>query len=140
MHMQGEPLSMQQQPVYEDVVQEVTAFLRHRIEACTTLGVAHRNLVLDPGFGFGKTARHNLQLLNRLDQLRTLGHPILVGLSRKALIGQIVGRPVGERLAGSVALAAIAAMRGAVIFRVHDVAETRDAVWLCTAVIEEQFE
>ena len=140
MHMQGEPLSMQQQPVYEDVVQEVTAFLRHRIEACTTLGVAHRNLVLDPGFGFGKTARHNLQLLNRLDQLRTLGHPILVGLSRKALIGQIVGRPVGERLAGSVALAAIAAMRGAVIFRVHDVAETRDAVRLCTAVIEEQFE
>lgn len=140
MHMQGEPVSMQGQPAYNDVVEEVSVFLRHRIEACTRLGVAQRNLVLDPGFGFGKTAQHNLQLLNRLDKLKQLDCPLLVGLSRKSLIGDVLGRPVDDRLAGSVALATIAAMRGAVIFRVHDVAQTYDAVRLCTAVIKEQFE
>ena len=140
MHMQGEPQSMQQQPHYIDVVDEVRAFLAQRIDACTKLGVARRNLVIDPGFGFGKTPRHNLQLLNRLDQLQLLKCPVLVGLSRKSLIGHVVKRPVGERLAGSLALAAIAAQRGAVIFRVHDVRETTDVVRLCTAVIQEQFE
>jgi len=131
---------MQEQPSYVDVIDEVSAFLRQRIEACTRLGVAHRNLVLDPGFGFGKTAQHNLILLNRLERLREFACPILVGLSRKSLIGKILGRPLDERVAGSVALAVIAAMRGAVIFRVHDVAASSDAVRLCTAVIEEQFE
>jgi len=140
MHMRGEPESMQEQPSYVDVIDEVSAFLRQRIEACTRLGVAHRNLVLDPGFGFGKTAQHNLILLNRLERLREFACPILVGLSRKSLIGKILGRPLDERVAGSVALAVIAAMRGAVIFRVHDVAASSDAVRLCTAVIEEQFE
>jgi len=140
MHMRGEPESMQEQPSYVDVIEEVSAFLRQRIEACTRLGVAHRNLVLDPGFGFGKTVQHNLILLNRLERLREFACPILVGLSRKSLIGKILGRPLDERVAGSVALAVIAAMRGAVIFRVHDVAASSDAVRLCTAVIEEQFE
>ncbi|MDB6060510.1 MAG: dihydropteroate synthase [Verrucomicrobiaceae bacterium] len=140
MHMQGEPSSMQQAPAYADVVADVMAFLTQRIEACTKLGVARRNLVIDPGFGFGKSAQHNLQLLNRLDQLQSLHCPILVGLSRKSLIGQVLKRPVSERLAGSLALAAIAAMRGAVIFRVHDVRETADAVRLCTSVFKEQVE
>jgi dihydropteroate synthase len=140
MHMQGEPASMQQQPHYIDVVAEVAAFLSQRIDACTKLGVARRNLLIDPGFGFGKTAHHNLQLLNRLHQLQALRAPIVVGLSRKSVIGQVLKRPVAERLAGSLALAAIAAMRGAVIFRVHDVRETTDVVRLCTAVIKEQVE
>lgn len=140
MHMQGEPDSMQQQPHYVDVVAEVRAFLAQRIDDCTKLGVARRNLVIDPGFGFGKTTQHNLQLLNRLSELQSLECPVLVGLSRKSLIGQVLKRPVGERLAGSLALAAIAALRGAVIFRVHDVRETTDVVRLCTAVIKEQVE
>jgi dihydropteroate synthase len=140
MHMQGEPDLMQQQPRYNDVVAEVEAFLSQRIESCTKLGVGRRNLVIDPGFGFGKTAHHNLQLLNRLDQLKSLQCPLLVGLSRKSLIGHVLKRPVAERLAGSLALAAIAAMRGAVIFRVHDVRETTDVVRLCTAVMKEQVE
>jgi dihydropteroate synthase len=140
MHMQGEPDSMQQQPRYTDVVAEVTAFLAQRIEACTKLGVARRNILIDPGFGFGKTVEHNLQLLNRLDQLQELHCPLLVGLSRKSLIGNVLKRPVAERLAGSLALATIAALRGAVIFRVHDVRETVDAVRLCAAVTKEQVE
>lgn len=140
MHMQGEPDSMQQQPQYADVVAEVTAFLAQRIEACTKLGVARRNILVDPGFGFGKTVQHNLQLLNRLDQLQALHCPLLVGLSRKSLIGNVLRRPVADRLAGSLALATIAALRGAVIFRVHDVRETIDVVRLCTAVMKEQVE
>jgi dihydropteroate synthase len=140
MHFRGEPVAMQHNPQYGDVVTEVREFLAQRIEACTKLGVARRNLVIDPGFGFGKTARHNLQLLNRLDLLRSLDCPVLVGLSRKSLIGHVLNRPVTERLAGSLALAAIAAMRGAVIFRVHDVRETTDVVRLCTAVMKEQVE
>src|SRR5690606_30414240 len=124
MHMQGEPVVMQQGPRYDNVVAEVQEFLRQRIEACTRLGIARRNLVLDPGFGFGKSAQHNLQLLNQLDQLQSLQCPLLVGLSRKSVIDHVLQRPVGERMAGSLALATIAAMRGAIIFRVHDVRET----------------
>src|SRR5690606_4624626 len=97
-----------------------------------------RNIVLDPGFGFGKTVDHNLTLLNRLDRLEALGFPLLVGLSRKSMIGQITGRPVEQRLAGSLALAAIAVMKGAVIIRVHDVRETADVVRLCHAVAQER--
>ena len=138
MHMQGEPRSMQQNPQYGNVIAEVCDFLAQRIEACTKLGIARRNIVIDPGFGFGKTAQHNLQLLNRLEQLHTLHCPLLVGLSRKALIGHVLKRPLEERLAGSLALAAMAVQRGAAIFRVHDVRETSDLVRLCTAVIKEQ--
>lgn len=138
MHMRGEPVSMQVDPHYVDVVAEVRDFLLRRIEACTKLGIARRNIVIDPGFGFGKTVQHNLQLLNRLEQLQALGYPVLVGLSRKSLIGAVLKRPVVERLAGSLALAALAAQRGAVIFRVHDVRETNDVIRLCTAVMKEQ--
>ena len=138
MHMRGEPASMQIDPHYDDVVAEVRDFLVRRIEACTKLGIARRNIVIDPGFGFGKTAQHNLQLLNRLEQLQVLGCPVLVGLSRKSLIGAVLRRPVAERLAGSLALVAMALQRGAVIFRVHDVRETSDVIRLCTAVMKEQ--
>jgi dihydropteroate synthase len=138
MHMQGDPDTMQDNPTYSDVVTEVRHFLTLRIAACTKLGIARRNIVIDPGFGFGKTAVHNLQLLNRLEQLQTLDCPVLVGLSRKSLIGQVLGRPVGERLAGSLALAAAAVARGAVIIRAHDVRETADVVRLCAAIQQER--
>lgn len=137
MHMRGEPGTMQDHPEYADVVADVRHFLTLRIAACTKLGIARRNIVVDPGFGFGKTAVHNLQLLNRLGQLQALDCPVLVGLSRKSLIGQVLGRPVEERLAGSLALAAAAVARGAVIIRAHDVRETVDVVRLCAAVQQE---
>lgn len=137
MHFRGEPADMQRDPQYVDVVGEVVDFLHQRVEACTKLGIARRNIVLDPGFGFGKNAEHNLTLLNRLEQLQALGFPLLVGLSRKSLIGKVLGRPLEQRLAGSLALAAIATMRGAAIIRVHDVRETVDVVRLCAAVRAE---
>jgi dihydropteroate synthase len=136
MHMRGEPAVMQNSPQYRDVVEEVTAYLRQRVDACTKLGMARRNIVLDPGFGFGKSVEHNLTLLNRLEQLQELGFPLLVGLSRKSLIGHVLGRPIEERLAGSLASAAIAVMKGAVIIRAHDVRETADVVRMCTAVFQ----
>jgi dihydropteroate synthase len=130
-HMQGEPLSMQRRPDYGDVVAEVRAFLAERVAAATAAGIGRDRLVLDPGFGFGKTLEHNLALLSRLDETTSDGLPILAGMSRKSMLGAITGRPVGERLGASVAAALIAAERGARILRVHDVAETRDAlaVW-----------
>jgi dihydropteroate synthase len=137
MHMGGEPASMQIDPHYNDVVVEVRDFLAQRIEACSKLGIARRNIVIDPGFGFGKTAQHNLQLLNQLEQMHALHCPLLVGLSRKSLIGAVLKRPLEERLAGSLALAAMAMQRGAVIFRVHDVRETSDVIRLCHAVSKE---
>lgn len=140
MHMQGEPEVMQDSPHYIDVVAEVRGFLAQRLEACTRMGIAHRNILLDPGFGFGKSPQHNLALLNRLDQLRGLGCPLLVGLSRKSLIGHVLGRPVAERLAGSLALAAVAVLRGASIIRAHDVRETADVARLCAAVMTETVE
>ena len=139
MHMRGEPGTMQQLADYDDVVADVKKFLQQRVEACTRLGVARRNLLLDPGFGFSKNAAHNLTLLNRLPELAALGFPLLVGLSRKSLIDHVLGRPVQQRLAGSLALAVMAALKGALILRVHDVRETADAVRLCTAVTREQF-
>lgn len=138
MHMRGEPGTMQQLTDYDDVVADVGQFLQQRVEACTRLGLARRNLLIDPGFGFSKSAEQNLILLNRLPELAALGFPVLVGLSRKSLIGQVLGRPVEERLAGSLALAVIAALKGALIMRVHDVRETADALRLCTAVTREQ--
>jgi dihydropteroate synthase len=134
MHMRGEPENMQQLTDYDDLLGDICHYLLERVEACTKLGVARRNIVLDPGFGFSKTADQNLTLLNRLPQLVALGFPVLVGLSRKSLIGHVLGRAVDERLAGSLALAAIALQKGALIVRVHDVKETMDVVRLWTAV------
>jgi dihydropteroate synthase len=138
MHMQGEPATMQQAPAYADVVGEVKSFLAGRARACEAAGVARERIVLDPGFGFGKTVAHNLALLRALPELAALGYPVLAGLSRKstigALIGQERGREAGERLAGSLAAALAAVARGAAIVRVHDVRETVDALKVWRAV------
>jgi dihydropteroate synthase len=131
MHMQGEPLTMQQQPNYLDVVGEVSEFLDARVAAALAGGIGQERLVLDPGFGFGKTLEHNLQLLRHLGRLTIAGLPLLAGMSRKTMLGQITGRPVGERMPASIAAALFAAQRGAAILRVHDVGPTCDAlrVW-----------
>ncbi|PKM22926.1 MAG: dihydropteroate synthase [Gammaproteobacteria bacterium HGW-Gammaproteobacteria-14] len=134
MHMQGDPQSMQQAPTYQDVVVEVMAFLQQRIDACVRGGIPLHRLVLDPGFGFGKNDAHNLALLSGLPRLAQAGLPLLAGLSRKSMIGRLTGRPVDQRLIGSVALALLAAERGASILRVHDVAETVDALRLLQAL------
>ncbi len=128
MHMQGEPSTMQNAPAYRDVVAEVRGYLAGRIAQCLAAGIAPEAICVDPGFGFGKTSEHNLALLVALEEFAALGVPLAVGLSRKSLAGALTGRAVGERLAGSVALAAIAASRGARLVRAHDVAETLDAV------------
>jgi dihydropteroate synthase len=131
MHKQGQPQTMQQAPQYRDVVDEVDAYLRARIAVAESAGIARSRLVIDPGFGFGKTLEHNLALLRELDRVAAAGVPVLAGLSRKSMIGALTGREVGDRVFGSVAAALIAAQRGAAILRVHDVAATRDAlaVW-----------
>lgn len=134
MHMQGEPRSMQDNPEYGDVVAEVGAFLRARIEACAAVGIPRERLLVDPGFGFGKTLAHNLTLLRRLDELGALGVPLLVGLSRKSMIGKALDLPVDGRLYASVALALIAVQNGARVVRVHDVRATRDAIRMYEAV------
>jgi dihydropteroate synthase len=129
MHMQGQPQSMQQAPHYEDVLAEVSGFLRTRAADAVAAGVARERICIDPGYGFGKTAAHNLTLLARQDELQSeVGLPLLAGLSRKSTIGQITGRPVEQRMAGSLGAALVAAERGARIIRVHDVAETVDAL------------
>lgn len=131
MHMQGEPLTMQQNPTYVDVVGEVREFLAQRVVAAVTGGIARERLVIDPGFGFGKTLEQNLDLLRHLDVISSDGLPVLAGMSRKSMIGAVTGRPVVQRLSGSLAAAVLAVQRGACILRVHDVAETKDAlaVW-----------
>jgi dihydropteroate synthase len=134
MHMQGRPRTMQAAPRYGDVVQDVHHFLVERLRACEIAGIDRSRLVIDPGFGFGKTLDHNLDLLARLAEFSREGLPVLAGLSRKSMIGQLTGRPAGERLAGSVALAALAVERGASIIRAHDVAATVDAVRIATAL------
>ena len=134
MHMQGEPRTMQRAPQYTDVVAEVHAFLRERVGACRAAGIADERLVLDPGFGFGKTLEHNLTLLRHLEELRIDGLPILAGLSRKSMIGTITGKLSRERVHGSVAAALIAAQNGARILRVHDVAATVDALKVLAAL------
>jgi dihydropteroate synthase len=136
MHMQGGPQTMQQAPAYVDVVAEVKAFLRQRVGACQAAGIARARIVIDPGFGFGKTLQHNLALLRALPEFAALGLPVLAGLSRKSMLGSITGRPVAERLAGSITLAALAAERGARIIRAHDVPQTVDAVRIVTALRE----
>jgi dihydropteroate synthase len=135
MHMQGTPQDMQAQPVYQDVVAEVIAFLRERIEALEAAGVARERVTIDPGFGFGKTVEHNVALLRSINRMESeLGLPVLAGLSRKSMIGALTGRPVEQRLAGSLGGALAAVAQGARIVRVHDVAETVDAirVWNAT--------
>ncbi|MBV9361093.1 MAG: dihydropteroate synthase [Betaproteobacteria bacterium] len=131
MHMKGEPATMQREPYYDDVVREVRAFLHERLQACRAAGIGDERLVIDPGFGFGKTVEHNLTLLAHLEEFRDLGAPLLAGLSRKSTLGKLTGRPVDERLAGSLTMALLALQGGATILRVHDVKETCDviAVW-----------
>ena len=136
MHMQGEPRTMQVEPRYTDVVREVREFLENRLEACERAGIAPERIAIDPGFGFGKTLAHNLALLKALAQLGRPEVPVLVGLSRKAMLGTILGKPTAERLHGSVALATVAVLNGARIVRAHDVAETVDAVKVAAAVLE----
>lgn len=134
MHMQGEPRSMQEAPRYDDVVAEVREFLRARTAACGRAGIPHERICVDPGIGFGKTPAHNLALLARLAEIAGDGPPVLVGVSRKSLVGIITGRPPGERLAGSIAFAALAVANGAAIIRAHDVAATVDAVRVACAL------
>ena len=134
MHMQGSPGTMQQRPSYDDVVAEVKAFLRERIETVRAAGIALERIVVDPGFGFGKTLEHNLELLRHLRQFESLGVPLLAGWSRKSSLGMITGKPADDRLAASIAAALIAAQNGAAILRVHDVAATRDALRVLAAV------
>jgi dihydropteroate synthase len=134
MHMQGAPATMQQAPHYEDVVGEVAAFLAARAAAAAAAGVARDRIVVDPGFGFGKTAAHNLELLRNLPRMAVSGLPVLAGLSRKSTLGTLTGRPADERMPASIAAALLAAQRGATILRVHDVAATRDALAVWRAV------
>jgi dihydropteroate synthase len=134
VHMQGEPATMQRAPHYGDVVAEVRAFLSARVAACAAAGIGAGRVLIDPGFGFGKTLEHNLTLLRRLAELTCADAALLVGLSRKALLGTLTGRPATERSAGSVALAVLAARSGARIIRAHDVAATLDALKVVAAV------
>lgn len=132
MHMQGDPRTMQAAPTYADVAREVHGFLLARAAACEAAGIARERIALDPGFGFGKTQGHNLELLRALPALAASGYPVLVGLSRKTLLGQITGRPVDQRMPASIAVALAGVARGALLLRVHDVRETSDALrtWL----------
>lgn len=134
MHMQGTPGTMQQYPGYGDVVAEVKAFLLERVRAARDAGIASERIAVDPGFGFGKTLEHNLELLRHLRDFDALGVPVLAGWSRKSSLGKITGRPAADRLAASIAAALIAAQNGARILRVHDVAATRDALSVLAAV------
>lgn len=133
MHMQGQPETMQQRPEYTDVVAQVLDFFMARIDACLAAGIAKEQILLDPGFGFGKTLEHNFQLLKKLELFHSLGCPLLAGLSRKSMLGSVTDKAVDQRLAGSLAAAVIAAMQGAKILRVHDVAETVDALKIVQA-------
>jgi dihydropteroate synthase len=134
MHMKGEPGTMQENPVYRDVVQEVRDFLRARVAAAEQAGIARDRIVVDPGFGFGKTLEHNLALLRALGEFRSLGVALMAGLSRKAMLGRLTGREPRDRVHGSVAAALLAVQNGAQIVRVHDVAATRDALAVWNAV------
>lgn len=138
MHMQGSPATMQDAPTYDDVVEEVASFLKYRSEQCVAAGISRNQIILDPGFGFGKTLEHNLRLLNNLDQLQHSGLPVLLGTSRKSMIEHVLGRPVDERLAGGLATVAVGVMKGACLFRVHDVKETVDVVRMTEAVLNER--
>jgi dihydropteroate synthase len=135
MHMLGTPRSMQDDPRYDDVVSEVKAFLQERLAFAVAEGVPEERVMLDPGIGFGKTVEHNLELLRRLDEIVALGRPVVIGLSRKAFLGRITGREAGERAVATAAANALALERGASVFRVHDVAETLDALNVTAATL-----
>ncbi|MCH8538741.1 MAG: dihydropteroate synthase [Alkalimonas sp.] len=135
MHMQGEPRTMQQQPEYQDVVEDVLQFFLERMQACTQAGILSEQILLDPGFGFGKTLAQNYQLLQQFDRFKQLQRPLLAGMSRKSMIGQLLDVPVSERLAGSLACATISAMKGAAIIRVHDVKATVEAIKVAQATL-----
>lgn len=137
MHMQGSPATMQDAPDYDDVLDDVGSFLRQRVSACKNAGIGNDRIILDPGFGFGKTVEHNLRLLNNLSRLHSMGLPLLVGTSRKTMIDHVLGRPVDQRLAGGLATVALGVQQGAQIFRVHDVRETVDVVRMTEAVLKE---
>jgi dihydropteroate synthase len=138
MHMQGSPRTMQDDPRYDDVVDDVRAFLAERIEVAVAAGVAERDIWIDPGIGFGKTVEHNLELLGRLEELRELGRPIVIGTSRKRFLGSLTGREVDDRLGGSVASNVLALAAGADVFRVHDVAELRQALDVAAVLLARQ--
>jgi dihydropteroate synthase len=138
MHMQGEPRTMQQNPQYQNVVADIKVFFKSRIKAAISAGIKKEHILIDPGFGFGKSLQHNLSLLKHLAQFSELGHPVLVGMSRKSMIGLVTGKEVTQRLAGSIAVATIAALNGAQIIRVHDVAATVDALKMVEAVTQAE--
>ena len=135
MHMHGEPRTMQIDPRYDDVVDDVRAFLQERMAYAIREGVSEERIMLDPGIGFGKTGAHNLELLRRIDEIVALGRPVVIGTSRKSFLGAITGRDVDERLAGTIATNVLAYERGASVFRVHDVAPVRDALAVAAATL-----
>jgi len=134
MHMKGEPRTMQSNPQYDDVVEEVKDFLQHRIDVCVDAGIARDRIIIDPGFGFGKTLQHNLLLIKNLEKFKALGAALLVGVSRKSMIGAILEQPVNDRMIGSISLAMLSLWLGADVLRVHDVAPTIDALKIFNAV------
>ncbi len=134
MHMQGTPRTMQESPVYDDVVEDVKAFLAERLDLALSMGVAEEGVWLDPGIGFGKTLEHNLELLRRLEELRELARPLVVGTSRKSFIGKVDGSDVGDRIGGTIASSILAAAAGADVLRVHDVAEIKQALAVAAAI------
>lgn len=138
MHMQGQPETMQQQPKYEHVVQEVKTFLLERVQQCEEAGIKSENIAIDPGFGFGKSLAHNLSLMKYLHEICELGFPVLVGVSRKSMIGAVLDADTSQRFAGSLALASIALWQGCSILRVHDVRATADAVKMISAVMKSK--
>jgi dihydropteroate synthase len=138
MHMQGTPRTMQQNPVYGDVVQDVKEFFAERIEIAVKAGISTKQIILDPGIGFGKLLGHNLTLLARLRELATFRRPLMVGVSRKSFIGQVLGRSVNDRLFGTAAAVAVAVAQGAALVRVHDVAEMKDVVRMVWAIVSCQ--
>ena len=138
MHMQGDPGTMQKAPCYDDVVGDVYRFLQDRVDVCVQAGLRRDRVLIDPGFGFGKSLEHNLSLMRNLSRFAESGYPLVVGVSRKSMIGAVTGRVTADRLPGSLALAAMAVERGAAMLRVHDVAETRDVVSMVNAVLRKE--
>jgi dihydropteroate synthase len=138
MHMQGDPRTMQENPAYDDVVDEIRAFLAERIEFAVSEGIAEERIWVDPGIGFGKTLEHNLELIRRLGELNQLGRPLMVGTSRKSFVGKLTGAPVDQRLGGTVASCVLAYSRGADILRVHDVGPVRDAITVAQAILDPE--
>lgn len=138
MHMQGQPQTMQRAPEYADVMQDVLDFLLQRLELCQAAGIPREAILLDPGLGFGKTLQHNLSLLRELEKLVATGYPVLIGASRKSMIGTVLNKPIDQRLHGGLAVATVAALKGARIIRTHDVAPTREALQMTAAILYGQ--